>query len=97
MIGGRCAMAMRISLAAQGAQTLPKSILGRLAYQNFSTSSLPTKQAMKGFTIKDKRPPRTRVAKEERQQYLAQRKAAFQVEQDKAISCGLGWGIRSAM
>lgn len=52
---------------------------------------------MEGFTIKDPRPPRPRVAKEKRKQYLAQRKASFEAEQQKAASLGLDWGIRSAV
>lgn len=52
---------------------------------------------MEGFTVKDQRPSRPRVAKEKRKQYLAQRKALFEAEQEKATSLGLGWGIRSAV
>lgn len=72
--------------------------IGRLCCRELSASSqLSTKQLMEGFTVKATRPPRPRVAKEKRKQYLAQRKALFDTEQKKADSLGLDWGIRSAL
>jgi len=62
-----------------------------------ASANLSTKQQMQGFTIKDRRAPRPRVAKEKRKKYLAERKASFEAEQDKAMSLGLDWGIRSAL
>lgn len=78
---------------------LPPTIMGAgFCCRELSASSqLSTKQQIEGFTVKDTRPPRPRVAKEKRKQYLAQRKASFEAEQQKAASLGLDWGIRSAL
>ncbi|CAM9118530.1 unnamed protein product [Hapterophycus canaliculatus] len=77
---------------------IPLSITLRyLGCRQLSSSNLLSRQQMEGFTIKDERPSRPRVAKEKRKQYLAQRKASFEEEQTKAMSMGLDWGIRSAM
>eukprot|EP00904_Undaria_pinnatifida_P002078 jgi/Undpi1/11871/HiC_scaffold_4.g01570.m1 len=52
---------------------------------------------MEGFTLRDQRPSRPRIAKEKRKEYLAQRRASFEVEQEKATGLGLDWGIKSAV
>ncbi|CAM9826114.1 unnamed protein product [Ascophyllum nodosum] len=62
-----------------------------------STSTLSNKQKLKGFTVKDQREPRQRVAKEKRKTYVARRQASFQDENAKAMSLGLEWGIKSAL
>lgn len=62
-----------------------------------TSANLSTKQQMKGFTVTDRRAPRPRVAKEKRRKYLAERKASFEAEQEKATSLGLDWGVRSAL
>lgn len=49
------------------------------------------------WTVKDRRPNRPREAKTKRLEYLAQRKAAFDAEEEKAEAVGLGWNIRSAL
>lgn len=93
---GQCTM--RALSVARRARLPPTIMLGGLCCREISApANLSTKQQMKGFTIKDQRPPRPRVAKEKRKQYLAQRKASFEVEQERATSLGLDWGIRSAL
>lgn len=49
------------------------------------------------WTLKDPRPKRERQAKPQREEYLAQRQAAFAKEQEKAEALGLDWAIRSAL
>ncbi|CAM9685429.1 unnamed protein product [Pylaiella littoralis] len=96
MMLGRCSMLA--SSAARRARLYPTTMFGGLCYREMSApSNLSTKQQMKGFTIKDHRPPRPRVAKEKRKQYLEQRKASFEVEQEKATRLGLDWDIKSAL
>lgn len=93
---GRCTM--RSFSFARRTRLQPTSMIGRFCCRELSaTSQLPSKQQMDGFTVKDTRTPRPRVAKEKRKQYLAQRKASFEAEQNKAASLGLDWGIRSAL
>lgn len=83
------------ALRERGLQTA--SVLGCFGFRGLSTSTLSTKQQMGGVTIRDKRQSRPRVAKEKRKSYLAERTAAFEAEQEKAMSLGLDWGVRSAL
>lgn len=86
---------MRTVSLARGTRLPTASI--HFGCQELSTAALSTKQQMQGFTVKDERPSRPRVAKAKRKEYLAQREAEFEAEQEKATSLGLGWGIRSAL
>ncbi|CAN0193296.1 unnamed protein product [Laminaria digitata] len=90
MIGGWCTM--RLSSRAAGRRLLSASFSREL-----STSALSTKQEMEGFTVRDQRPARPRIAKEKRKEYLAQRRASFEAEQEKAAGLGLDWSIKSAV
>ncbi len=93
---GRCTM--RVASITRRAGLSPTSMVGSCSGRELSASAnLSTKQQMEGFTVKDRRAPRPRVAKEKRRKYLAERKASFEVEQQKANSLGLDWGIRSAL
>lgn len=95
MFGGRCAM--RASSLTRNVKAPLPTALRHLCCRELSSSNLSPRQRMEGFTIKDHRPSRPRMAKEKRKQYLAQRKASFEAEHEKASSLGLGWGIRSAV
>lgn len=83
---------MRLSSRAAGRRLLSASLSREL-----STSALSTKQEMEGFTVRDQRPARPRIAKEKRKEYLAQRRASFEAEQEKAAGLGLDWSIKSAV
>lgn len=83
---------MRLSSGTTGRRLLSASL-----FHEHGMSTLSTKQEMEGFTVRDKRPPRRRVAKEKRKEYLAQRRASFDGEQEKATSLGLDWSIKSAL
>ena len=93
---GRCAM--RAASVTRRARLSPATMFGGSCCRELSASSnLSTKQRLDGFTVKDSRAPRPRVAKEKRKKYLAERKASFEAEQEKATSLGLDWGVRSAL
>lgn len=96
MLSARCVMSGKLS-AIRLLRPSRASVSGICVKAALSTSTLPIKQELEGFTIKDRRKPRKRVAKEKRNAYLAWRKAAFQAEHVKATSLGLDWGIKSAL
>lgn len=96
MLSSRCVMNGKLS-AIRLLRPSRSSISGICVNATLSTSTLSIKQELEGFTVKDRRKPRKRVAKEKRNAYLAWRKAAFQAEHEKATSLGLDWGIRSAL
>ena len=83
---------MRLSSVAAGRRLLSVTL-----FRELSMSTLSTKQDMQGFTVRDQRSPRPRIAKEKRKEYLAQRRASFELEQEKATGLGLDWGIKSAV
>ncbi|CBJ28077.1 mitochondrial ribosomal protein L46 isoform 2 [Ectocarpus siliculosus] len=95
MFARRCTMLS--SSAVRRVKLRPLAVLLAPNCRELSSSNLTKKQQIEGFTIKDRRPPRPRVAKQKRKQYLAERKDAFEAEQEKATSLGLDWGIRSAL